>query len=74
MEINSSRILRDDFELLGIRFSKKADRSQSKYSILERGISVIHQKRQLNKKESQGMIELQLGECKQNNQNTGGSK
>ena len=33
-----------------------------------RSIPVIHQKRQLNKKEPQGMIELHLGGCKQNNQ------
>lgn len=42
--------------------------------MLERSIPVIHKKRQLNKKEPQGMIELHLGGCKQNNQNTGGSK
>ena len=33
-----------------------------------RSIPVIHKKRQLNKKEPQGMIELHLGGCKQNNQ------
>ena len=42
--------------------------------MLERSIPVIHKKRQLNKKEPQGMIELHLGGCKQNNQKTGGSK
>lgn len=36
--------------------------------IKKRSIPVIHQKRQLNKKEPQGMIELHLGGCKQNNQ------
>ena len=36
--------------------------------LVKRSIPVIHQKRQLNKKEPQGMIELHLGGCKQNNQ------
>ena len=37
-------------------------------NMLERSIPVIHKKRQLNKKEPQGKIELHLGGCKQNNQ------
>ena len=43
--------------------------NQSKEIVFsKKSIPVIHQKRQLNKKEPQGMIELHLGGCKQNNQ------
>lgn len=39
-----------------------------------RSTPVMHKLCQLNKKESQGMIELNLDGYKQNNQNTGDSK